>query len=248
MLTYNEKMKIKLIAITLSSLILLPLFSFGILFLLPRPHFEIEDPRPQFWNYPSIDEAKYFTEVTADGKLRIEIEHPALVGVTPKMLSWWYQHLASGFATIEGKSYSYYHLFHLSEHGQTRIISAATDGSVGMGKGAIVYRQEKFGSYLSKGQGRVLEFSDSGFTIEPIFGPLSFGKIHHKFIESQNGSRYSVSILLGSDLPILGQLISYYIRVKQFPPDVVQEWIRHQVEEVGSLVHFLPDLYRDNQK
>jgi len=224
----------------------LPIIAVVILFNLPGPNFVIEPPRPHFWNYPIVNEARFKTEITQEGTLKIELHHPILKGVTPEMLSWWYRNLASGKATLEGVEYTYYHLFHLSEHGQTHILSPATDGSSGMGVGAIVYRQEKFGPYLSKGQARVEEFNSNGFVVKPIMGPLSFGKIQHIFKSVESGTEYSVFTELGSDAPLIAPILNYYITHKQFAPDVVKEWIRHQVEEVGSLVHFLPKLYNKN--
>jgi len=41
-----------------------------------------------------------------------------------------------------------------------------------------------------------------------------------------------------SNLPVLGPLINRYIRYKMFPPVMVEQWLRHQVEEVSSLSFF----------
>jgi hypothetical protein len=226
------------------TLIALPFLGIAVLFSLPRPSFEIEAARPHFWDYPPISEAKYHTEIDSEGKLVIELEHPLLKGITPEMISWWYKNLANGVASIQGKQYSFYHLFHLSEHGQTRVIEPAIDGSSGMGVGSLVYRQERFGPYLSKGMGRVTAFGSNGFTVVPVMGPFSFGTIEHHFEKKESGTLYRVKIRLGSDAPLIGSILSLYIRTRQFPPEVVQEWIRHQVEEVGSLPNFLPKLYR----
>lgn len=229
----------------LTVLILFPVIGLAVLFSLPRPKFEMDAPRPKFWSYPDVSEARYETKITEDGKLWIELHHPFLKGVTPEMISWWYRNLASGKAVIEGKEYTFYHLFHLSEHGKTKVIKPATDGSEGMGVGAVVYRQEWFGPYLSKGQGRVESFDNSGYVVTPIMGPLNFGRMEHIFVAKDGGTEYTVKTLLGSDAPIIGGILSYYIRTKQFPPEMVKEWIRHQVEEVGSLAHFLPKLYQE---
>jgi hypothetical protein len=230
------------------TLILIPVIGLAVLFSLPRPQFEIEPPRPNFWTYPKVSEATFETKVREDGKLWIELHHPFLKGVTPEMLSWWYRNLAAGKAMMDGKEYTFYHLFHLTEHGQTRVIKPATDGSEGMGVGAVVYRQERFGEFLSKGQGKVESFDANGYVVVPIMGPLTFGRIEHQFVAKNDGTEYTVKTLLGSDAPLIGGILTYYIRTKQFPPEVVNEWIRHQVEEVGSLVHFLPKLYAERTK
>ena len=231
----------------LGTVLLIPILGVIVLFSLPLPQFEIEAARPNFWSYPSLSEAKYKTEIMEDGKVLIEIQHPVLKGVTPEMLSWWYRNLSTGKATMEGKEYDYYHLFHLTEHGQTSVVVPATDGSKGMGIGAVMYRQERFGPYLSKGKGRVESFDVNGYVVIPVMGPLEFGRIEHKFLAQDGGTIYTVKSILGSDAPVIGPLLSYYIRTKQFPPEVVHEWIRHQVEEVGSLVHFLPKLYQEKK-
>lgn len=231
----------------LGSILLIPILAVIVLFSLPGPKFEIEAARPTFWSYPKLSEATYKTEIMDDGKILIELQHPILKGVSPEMISWWYRNLSTGRATMEGKEYDYYHLFHLTEHGQTSVVTPATDGTKGMGVGAVMYRQERFGPYLSKGKGRVESFDVNGYVVIPVMGPLEFGRIEHKFLEQNGGTLYTVKSILGSNAPIIGPLLSYYIRTKQFPPEVVQEWIRHQVEEVGSLVHFLPKLYQEEK-
>ncbi len=202
--------KNKFLRIIMIILIVVPLLIIGAMFSLPLPSFVIEPARPVFWSYPDMSTAKFTTFISSEGKLKIELHHSLLKGITPPMLFWWYKHLASGKATIGAQEYTYYHLFHLSEHGQMHIISPATDGSIGMGVGAVVYRQEKFGSYFSKGQARIEKFDLTGFIVTPIIGPLSLGKIEHRFLEVDGGTNYSVFTELGSDAPIIGPIIGIF--------------------------------------
>lgn len=223
----------------------LTLLGIGAVFLLPLPTFERDIPRPNFWDYPKLSEAKYTVSYTDDGKLSLELEHPIIKGVTPKMVAWWYRHLASGKYTVQGVNYDFYHLFHLSEHGRTTVVSPADDGSMKMAKGAIVYRQECFGPHFSKGKGKVLEFGDNGYVVTPVMGPLTLGRIEHTFLEKDGGTLYKVKTILGSDIPVIGRIINLFITKRQFAPEVVQEWLRHQVEEVGSMTHYLPKIYAE---
>ena len=57
------------------------------------------------------------------------------------------------------------------------------------------------------------------------------------------GTRYRVDTVIGSDLPVLGPVINWYLRTQVFHPRMLAEWQRHQVEEVSSLQFFLPALY-----
>ena len=219
----------------------------AVLFFMPAPDFEIEPARPILWDYPSLSEAKISHQILDDGRLQIQTVHPLLPNVTPKMLAWWYKNLALSEATIDGVSYPYYHLFHLSEHGQFSIIQAATDGSPGMGVGAIVYRQETFGPYRSKGQARVERFDNSGFVAIPFMGPVDFGRVEHSFKQVTGGTHYTVDVILGPEIPFFGRAINFFIRNKQFSKPILNQWNRHQVEEVGSLPHFLPKLYQSKE-
>lgn len=216
------------------------------LFLIPPPDFTIEPARPKFWSYPALSEASYHYKTLDDGRIQIHLEHPLVRNVTPEMISWWYQNLSIGEVNIDGINYPYYQIFHLSEHGQTNIKHAATDGSPGMGAGAIVYRQETFGPFKSRGQGRIQRFDDFGYVAIPVTGPLELGKIEHSFKPVSGGTLYTVDAVLGSQIPYYGWAINYYIRNKQFSEPAIKEWLRHQVEEVGSLPHYLPKIYTAN--
>jgi len=153
--------------------------------------------------------------------------------------------LAGVSTTVElsEKSYPLYHIFHSFEHGNIEVLESADNGSLGMGVGALVARQEWFGSFNSVGAGRVIKFNNKGMTIKPEKFGLHFGKIVHQFKSISNGTQYNVSSIIGSDLPLIGPLINLYIRHKMFPPAMLKQWLRHQVQEVSSLQFFLAKLY-----
>lgn len=240
---FKSRLSQKIVLRILAALIALPFMLLAILFLIPQPQFEIETARPSFWKYPPVDQASYHYSVLSDGRLKIHIEHPLLADVTPEMISWWYRNLALGEAMIAGISYPYYQIFHLTEHGQIHIREAATDGSAGMGVGALVYRQETFGPFKSKGQARVMSFNRDGFVVIPVMGPLKLGRVEHNFKQVAGGTLYTVDTVLGSQAPVLGWFLNIYIRNKRFSEPVLEQWIRHQLEEVGSLPDYLPELY-----
>ena len=48
--------------------------------------------------------------------------------------------------------------------------------------------------------------------------------------------------IIGSDAPIVGPIINFYIRNKMFTEAMLQQWLRHQVQEVSSLPFFLPQI------
>ena len=237
-------MKLKTLFYVLLGLLAVPTLGVAVLFAMPQPQFVIEPARPAWWGYPAVTEATYDYGVRGDGKLEIHLEHPVLRGMTPAMVAWWYRYLPVSSTTIDGTRYPYYQLFHLTEHGQMHILEPATDGTPGMGVGALVYRQERFGPYFSKGQGRVLRDGDDGYVVTPVMGPLVLGRIEHRFRAVSGGTLYTVHAVLGSDAPVIGPILNLYLRTRQFPPAMLEQWMRHQVEEVGSMVHYVPQLYR----
>jgi len=213
-----------------------------VLFFLPRPEFELAKPRDFGWPLTSLRDDMYRVQIRPGGKLEIVLQHDLLPGITPSMLAWWYQQLPLRTYTAGATTHSYYHLFHPSEHGVIKVLEQGD--KPGISKGALITRRERFGDYYSEGQARVISLDSQGMVVSPEIAGLHFGRIEHRFTATPNGTRYSVHAVLGSDLPLLGPLVNLYIRTRLFPEPVLKEWMRHQVEEVGSLPYFLPGLYQ----
>jgi len=219
----------------------------------PISSFEHDSPRKLPWTLPNYKQAKILTSVLDDGRIKISIEHLPLLGIKPKMIAWFYQNLPVSTVEISDHVYSWYHIFHPSEHGVVTVKEQANDGRVGMGVGALIYRQEWFGSYNSKGTGRIIEFSEKGMIAKPELLGMHFGKIKHSYTQTtfpstdgeveELGTQYNIDSIIGSDLPVIGRMINYYIRNKMFSEAMINEWVRHQVEEVASLQFFLRELY-----
>ena len=233
--------------------ILCIIFLITALWFKPLPNFEHEPPRMLPWTLPDYKQAQTTVQILDDGRIKLGIEHLPLIGIEPKMVAWFYQNLPISTVEISERQYSWYQIFHPSEHGQISVDEPAKDGHLGMGVGALIARQEWFGVYNSKGAGRIIEFSEQGMIVKPELLGLYFGEIKHSFVDEifilesnrqqKLGTQYNVVSIIGSDLPVIGPIINYYIRKKIFSPAMVNEWLRHQVEEVSSLQFFLKDLY-----
>jgi hypothetical protein len=109
---------------------------------------------------------------------------------------------------IQGRRYPFYHLFHLSEHGQIWLKEPASDGAPGMGAGALIVRQEWFGSYDSRAAGRITELSAHGLTGRPEVLGVWLGEYRHRFEATPTGSRYRVESLIGVEWPLIGPAVS----------------------------------------
>ena len=239
-----------------------------VLLLLPMPDFERHAARDLPWVLPDHTQAFKHVEVLGNGQLHIKIEHPILTGISPAMVRFFYQVLPISKVVLNGVEMPMYHIFHPTEHGYIEVKQAAASGKAGMTRGAVIERREWFGDYNSKGSGRIIEMNDEIMRVRTEMFGLNFGEMTHRFemaasgtstsatsgtststsasalIGTSIGTRYTVETFIGSDLPILGPLINRYIRYKMFPPAMVKQWLRHQVEEVSSLQFFLAELYQ----
>lgn len=148
-----------------------------------------------------------------------------------------------GQVEFDGALRPLYHLFHPTEHGRIWIDEPAADGRPGVGAGGVVARFEWFGPYDSQGAARVIELSSQRFVSRPKRAGVSFGEIRHEWHASPQGAQYEVDTVIGVDWPVIGPLANALLRRFVFSEGMLHEWQRHQVEEVGLLQHFLPQLY-----
>jgi hypothetical protein len=80
-------------------------------------------------------------------------------------------------------------------------------------------------------------------TVHPEVAGLQIGEIRHVFEAAADGSRYRVQSLIGVDWPVIGPLVNALLRQTTFHEAMLQEWQRHQIEEVSLLPYYLPQLY-----
>lgn len=210
--------------------------------LRPQP-LQRDAPRDLPWTLPDYRQANTSWEVAEDGRIHTHVEHFFLRGITPEMVLWFYQHLPISTVELNGVSMPLYHIFHPTEHGRIRVIENAPDGTPGMAVGAMIMREEWFGEFDSRGAARIVEFSPRGFLALPEAAGLVIGSVRHSLRAEPGGTAYEVDSVIGSELPFLGPLLNLYLRKAVFHPAMIEQWRRHQVEEVASLQFFLPQLY-----
>lgn len=209
---------------------------------LPGP-IERDPPRDLPWQLPDYRDARMQWVVGDDGLIRAGVEHFFLEDITPAMVAWFYHVLPISTVELAGVTYPLYHLFHPTEHGRIRVLEAAPGGEPGMAAGATVYREEWFGPYDSRGAALLQSFSDEGMVAIPRVAGIAIGEVRHSYSAHGGGTVYRVDAVIGSRLPLLGPLLNLYLRSRVFHPAMMEQWQRHQIEEVASLRYFLPELY-----
>ncbi len=214
----------------------------ALILLLPGPIVR-DAPRELPWVLPDYRLGNTHWDVGEDGRIYAEVEHFFLRDISPEMVSWFYRYLPISTVEYRGITYPLYHIFHPTEHGTFRVLEPAWDGTPGMGFGSLVEREEWFGPYDSRGAARVVEFSDAGFLAIPEAAGIEIGEVRHTFRQVEGGTQYRVDATIGSTLPVIGPLLNWYLRNRVFHPEMLEQWQRHQLEEVASLQFFLRDLY-----
>lgn len=233
-------------------LFLITVSAFGLLVvsvvIMTSSPVERDAPRDLPWTLPDYRNADTHWYQGDDGKLYASVEHYFLEGITPGMIAWFYQQLPIATVTLRGETLPLYHIFHPTEHGRLWVLEPAPGGQSGMAEGAVIQREEWFGPYDSRGAARLVAFSDTGMLAIPEFAGIEIGSVRHSYAAEAGGTRYRVDTVIGTDLPILGPVINWYLRTQVFHPEMLPEWQRHQVEEVSSLQFFLRELYAQRER
>ena len=228
----------------LGGALLLAVVSVSLAWQLPQPAVKRDPPRQLPWTVPDHRLAEKGYEYLPDGRIRVITHHLPLPGVTPAMLAWFYQQLPISTVDLDGTTYPLYHLFHATEHGQLWVAEPAPDGTPGMAQGAVIERHEWFGEHDSQGKALISEFSEQGMTALAFAAGIQIGVVEHRYSVVDGETRYVVHSTIGTEAPVVGALLNKYLREKVFTEAMMTQWMRHQVEEVGVLPYFLPQLYR----
>lgn len=215
------------------------------LFVVKSLNTVYQDPaRTLPWSQHDISQARSSYQILDNGQIEINITHVPLQDISPQMVAWFYQHLPVSKVKINDKTYPWYHIFHHSEHGVIEVREAANNGEVGMHLNALIHRKEWFGSFVSQGSGRIIEFANSHMRVKPEALGLHFGDITHSYQQEDDVTIYSLNAKIGADIPVFGAIINYFIRQFMFTDAMLEQWLRHQKEEVANLNQFLPALYQ----
>jgi hypothetical protein len=228
---------------TLVTITAITLLGLGVVWLASPAPLVRDAPRQLPWSLPDYRDADTQWRVGDDGRIYAEVEHFFLRDITPAMVAWFYQQLPISTVVLNGHSMVLYHIFHPTEHGRIRVVEPAPDGTPGMAQGARIMREEWFGPYDSKGGAWMAEFSDDGMLARAEVMGLAIGEVRHIYQAGDGGTHYRVEAVIGSQLPLIGPLLNWYLRNRVFHPAMMSQWQRHQIEEVASLQFFLNTLY-----
>jgi len=202
---------------------------------------ELLPPRTIDWEMRPLSSAKTAIRTLDDGRLELTISHARLPGVTPAMLHWWFR-TASETMEWKGKTCPRYHVWHPVDHISLTVVRRSPDGTVG--PGSRFHIVEAFGGNPDFMVDQVVDvprLDEGGISLEVRALGQPVMQLSHTFTPEGDGTRYDTRMLLGAT----GFLrpVAALMRRRRFPPEKARAWLKHNVEEVGNLPHFLPALY-----
>ena len=203
----------------------------------------LPSPRPIPWRMKDLSTAETDLRRLPDGRLFLHIRHDVLRGVTPRMLVWWFSHL-EGDMELEGRHWPRYLIWHPIDHISIRYVRRAPDGSIG--PGAQIHIREALGAnpdYLVNVVTTVEKLDDTGFVHAPRVLGVPMARLEGRFTPVAGGTIFEYSMTVGPVLPVVRELFNAFARPRVFPEDKGRAWLKHNVEEVGNLEFFLPQLY-----
>ncbi len=207
---------------------------------LPLP-----EPLPLLGPMRELDESRVSMTELPNRRLRLTIDHEPLKGVTPQMLLWWFQNIG-GSMTYLGETHSRYRVWHPLDHIHWELKRTAPDGTVGEGaRFRIVEMMGRDDRFYIDTIDRVEKLDLTGIRLVLRIAGAQFFQLEHTWSRADGATHYTSVMDIGGR-SALGRPINAYLRNNVFGPGMGRAWLRHNVEEVGYLEQFLPDLYRAN--
>jgi hypothetical protein len=211
----------------------------------------VKTPRRRSVDIPAIypmrkpDTARWSVSELPNNRVRLTIDHAPLPGITPEMLLWWFRNIGGDMPYADGV-YPRYLVWHPLDHIAWELDRAAPDGQIG--EGARFHIVETFGqdpTMLIDSIDRVEKLDATGIRLALRVAGAQVFQLEHTWSEGRGRTHYTSVFDLGGRSRLLAP-VNAYLRRRVFRPEMELAWIRHNIEEVGLLEHFLPALFESN--
>lgn len=205
---------------------------------------KLPDPIDVPWTMKPLASAETAVDRLPDGRIRFSIRHDIVADVTPAMIVWWLKNM-NGDVEIGGRVVPRYRAWHPRDHVAVTYVRKATDGS-NMGPGSVVRIQEHFQrrpDYAIDIVERVTRLDEGGFTHINFRGGIEVARMEYSFRPVDGGTLYENCLIVGVKVPVVRRVFNRVVRPLVLSDAMGRAWLLHNVEEVGNLQFFLPELY-----
>lgn len=194
------------------------------------------------WKMKDLDSAKTDFTIDKDKAFVLSIEHDSIVGVTPKMLLWWFQNIG-GQMVYQGKTYPKYLVWHPKDHIHWSLEKSKTN-KIGVGSYfRIVEAFARNKKFLVDSIEIVEKLDETGIRLSKKIGNTEIFSLQHDFSQKGNNTIYKSKMIVGINENSFGKLFNTYLRPFVFNEEMAKAWLKHNIEEVGNFEFFLPELY-----
>jgi len=196
----------------------------------------------------TLDSASWGIEELPGGRARAWIEHQVLAGVTPQMLRWWFEHIHTR-STFNGSDFSgaeipVYRLWHPYDHVAVRWRRRVVGSDGHLQPGSTVHIREILDGRIEvDSTALVTRFDLEAFNFDLLEGGVRVGTLDHLYAAVPGGSSFFTALTVGVTWPWIGGVVTSLARRLRFGNDILETWIRHNVEESGETEKFVPKLF-----
>ena len=200
----------------------------------------LPEPLSLPWELKPFSSARSGLKTLEDGRRCFWVDE-FLKCITPEMLVWWFSHL-EGEVEIEDRLLSRYRVFHPFDHCWVRYVRRMPDGSIGPGARIqiceFIARNPR---YKTEVTATIEKLDESGFINNVVVAGVSIVRMEHDFHEKEGGTCFEHRLITPGNMKLW--LLSKPISALLFPNPKGRAWLKHAIEEMGSLENFLPQLY-----
>lgn len=206
-------------------------------------------------DFKPISSAKWVDITERHGRIRVQIEHDTIRGVTPAMMRWWFENLSKtttwNGVDFSGPEISFYHLWHHRDHISIAPLTSSSEvPNRGFQVGQKSLIEEQFNDYNDRIHHTMLttRLDDEEFTFEVQLFGMHAGRIIHRYHEEEGGLRFYAETKIAMQIPIIGGVLNRTIRPFLYTKQSAENWIRHNIEETGRSQDIIPILYAAHAK
>lgn len=204
--------------------------------------------------YKSIETSKITQYTKPNGVRVVETQVETMPGINTKMMVWWFHHF-DRMTTWSGQDFSgparlAYRVWHPRDHLTVTQIKPGKNPSLGgCAEGSTIRIQEKIlCKYDFDVETYVAQCDEENLDLRGKLGPFEIIKVEHLWKNVDGGCDMTLRLEAGSDVPIIGRLINWFVGRFMITKELVDAVAQHGTEEFGNLENFLPQFYANPDK
>jgi hypothetical protein len=205
-----------------------------------KRRWELLEPFDVPWPLRDMETAVHSIDIDRHGRLVMRIVHAPLAGVSPDDVCWWFGNIGGEIA-IGDQVATRYRAWHPLDHIHWALDRPGPNGRAEVG--ARFHIVEALGrdlGHLVDVVETVTRLDRTGISLEHRVAGLVASTLVHDFGTSPQGTTYRSTLTVGFGVPGASVPVNALVRRWLFAAEMGAAWIKHNVEEVGLLVHLIP--------